>query len=196
MFAGERLELYEFPVAPRDLASHALLRTLAAPRRAREGLHCVFADANSPPFAAGAFDTVVTPWLVDVIDADLAALAAVVNRLLAPGGRWLCTGTLFFGTSNRLDNLLDQFFHAPKVFILRMRLVPIIDASGVHALKALLQRCRARGIVVVVSGLQAQPRRVLERMDLQPRTDELYFVEDYEAALALAARLSAGTRPA
>jgi SAM-dependent methyltransferase/uncharacterized protein YbaR (Trm112 family) len=96
MFAGERLELYEFPVAPRDLASHALLRTLAAPRRARAGLHCVFADANSPPFAAGAFDTVVTPWLVDVIDADLGALAAVVNHLLAPGGRWLCTGTLFF----------------------------------------------------------------------------------------------------
>jgi SAM-dependent methyltransferase/uncharacterized protein YbaR (Trm112 family) len=96
MFAGERLELYEFPVAPRDLASHALLRTLAAPRRARAGLHCVFADASSPPFAAGAFDTVVTPWLVDVIDADLVALAAVVNRLLAPGGRWLCTGTLFF----------------------------------------------------------------------------------------------------
>ncbi|HET9694601.1 MAG TPA: methyltransferase domain-containing protein [Steroidobacteraceae bacterium] len=96
MFAGEHLELYEFPVAPRDLASHALLRTLAAPRPSRPGLHCVFADATSPPFAAGAFDTVVTPWLVDVIDADLAALAAAVNRLLAPGGRWLCTGTLFF----------------------------------------------------------------------------------------------------
>jgi SAM-dependent methyltransferase len=96
MFAGERLELYEFPVAPRDLASHALLRRLGAPRPARPGLHCVFADATSPPFAPGTFDTVVTPWLVDVIDADLGVLAAVVNRLLAPGGRWLCTGTLFF----------------------------------------------------------------------------------------------------
>jgi SulP family sulfate permease len=100
-------------------------------------------------------------------------------------------GPLFFGTSNRLDNLLDQFFHPPKVFILRLRLrlVPIIDASGVHALKALLQRCRHRGIVVIASGLQAQPRRVLERMQLHPRPGELYFAEDYEQALALAREL-------
>jgi SulP family sulfate permease len=98
-------------------------------------------------------------------------------------------GPLFFGTANRLDNLLDQFYHPPKVFILRMRLVPIIDASGVHALKTLLQRCRHLGIVLVASGLQAQPRRVLERMDVRPRDGELHFVEDYEHALALAREL-------
>jgi uncharacterized protein YbaR (Trm112 family) len=96
MYAGEKLELYEFPVAPRDLASHALLRTLAAPRSAAPGLQLVCADATRPPFAAGVFDAVVTPWLVDVIDCDLAALAATVNGLLAPGGHWVCTGTLFF----------------------------------------------------------------------------------------------------
>ncbi|HXW09269.1 MAG TPA: class I SAM-dependent methyltransferase [Steroidobacteraceae bacterium] len=96
MFEGERLELYEFPVAPRDLASHALLRTLAAPRRARPGLHAVFGDARQAPLAPGAFDTVITPWLVDVIDADLEQVAAAVNALLEPGGRWVCTGTMFF----------------------------------------------------------------------------------------------------
>ena len=31
MFSGGRVELYEFPVAPRDLASHAVLRDLRAP---------------------------------------------------------------------------------------------------------------------------------------------------------------------
>ncbi len=96
MFAGERLELHEFPVAPRDLASHAALRTLAAPAPADAGLQLVFADAKQPPFAPGSFDTVVTPWLVDVIDADLGSLAATVNELLVPGGLWVCTGTLFF----------------------------------------------------------------------------------------------------
>ena len=49
------------------------------------------------------------------------------------------SGPLFFGAANRLDDLLDQFRVAPKVFILRMRLVPVIDASGVHALKAPLE---------------------------------------------------------
>ena len=95
-------------------------------------------------------------------------------------------GPLFFGTSNRLDNLLDQFLKPPKAFILRMRLVPIIDASGVHALNELAQRCRHRGIVLIVSGLQPQPKRVAEKMNLQPRPGELFFVEDFEAALALA----------
>jgi uncharacterized protein YbaR (Trm112 family) len=96
MYAGEKLELYEFPVAPRDLACHALLRTLGAPAAADPGLQLVCADATRPPFAAGSFDVVVTPWLVDVIDCDLGALAATVNGLLAPGGHWVCTGTLFF----------------------------------------------------------------------------------------------------
>jgi hypothetical protein len=96
MFAGERLPLFEFPVAPRDVASHAVLRTLAAPARAREGLRLVFADANQLPFVPGSFDTVVTPWLVDVIDADFVELVAAVNGVLAPGGRWVSTGTLFF----------------------------------------------------------------------------------------------------
>ena len=91
-----RIDLYEFPVAPRDLASHALLRTLTAPARAAAGLHLVLADAKQPPFGRGTFDTVLTPWLVDVVDTDLPHLAATVNALLAPGGRWICTGTLFF----------------------------------------------------------------------------------------------------
>jgi hypothetical protein len=96
MYAAERIDLYEFPLAPRNLASHALLRALVSPGRAAAGLQLVFADAKQPPFAPGSFDTVVTPWLVDVIDTDLASLAATVNSLLAPGGRWVCTGTLFF----------------------------------------------------------------------------------------------------
>lgn len=96
MYAGETLELYEFPVAPRDAASHAVLRRLAAPRPAAPGLALVAADLRRLPFAAAAFDTVLTPWLVDVIDCDLDQTVAAVNRLLRPGGLWICTGTLFF----------------------------------------------------------------------------------------------------
>lgn len=98
-------------------------------------------------------------------------------------------GPLFFGASNRLDNLLDQFISPPKAFILRMRLVPIVDASGVHALKTLADRCRRRGIVLIVSGLQPQPRRVIANMHLDQRDGELHFVPDYPHALRLAASI-------
>jgi SAM-dependent methyltransferase/uncharacterized protein YbaR (Trm112 family) len=93
---GESVALYEFPIAPRGSADHAVLRTLAAPAPAREGFSCVLADAHRPPFRRGAFDTVVTPWLVDILPEQFDVLCARINALLAPGGRWLNFGSLSF----------------------------------------------------------------------------------------------------
>ena len=95
-FAGREVQLYEFPIAPRRIEYHAFLRRLAAPAPARAGLALVAADALQAPFAAGAFDTVVTPWFVDILGEPLARVAARVNRLLRPGGRWINFGSLAF----------------------------------------------------------------------------------------------------
>ncbi len=96
IFAGRAVELYEFPIAPRRIEDHAVLRRLAAPALARDGLVLVAADALQPPFADGAFDTVVTPWFIDIIGESLASVAARVNLLLKPGGRWINFGSLAF----------------------------------------------------------------------------------------------------
>jgi uncharacterized protein YbaR (Trm112 family) len=96
LYAGDALDLYEFPVAPRDLASHAVLRQLRAPAPVGPGLHLVFADATRPPFRPGAFDTVVTPWFVDIVDEDLAVFARRLNAWLRPGGCWVNSGSLAF----------------------------------------------------------------------------------------------------
>jgi hypothetical protein len=95
---GETLELYEFPIAPRGDA--AVLRTLAAPAPARSGLAFVLADVHRPPFRRGAFDTVVTPWLVDILPEHFDVLCARVNALLGDGGRWLNFGSLSFHDSD------------------------------------------------------------------------------------------------
>src|SRR5699024_3637531 len=58
------------------------------------GLELVAADALQPPFADGAFDTVVTPWFVDIIGEPFSRVAARVNLLLKPGGRWINFGSL------------------------------------------------------------------------------------------------------
>jgi hypothetical protein len=103
MYAGESVELHEFPLAPRDLASQAVLRRLAAPMPAPPGLCPVLADLAAPPFAAGAWDTVVTHWLVDVLDEDFATFAARVNGWLRPGGRWVNSGSFFFQHGDPAD---------------------------------------------------------------------------------------------
>ncbi|MBL0900021.1 MAG: glutamate synthase large subunit, partial [Reyranella sp.] len=95
--AGESVELYEFPIAPRTESEVAVRRRLAAPGRARAGLDFVLADAWRAPFAPQSFDAVVTPWLVDIVELDFDGVAAHVNRLLKPGGRWVNFGSLAFG---------------------------------------------------------------------------------------------------
>ena len=98
---GDTLKMYEFPIAPRSLEDDAVLRTLSAPEVVRDGFHLVLGDALRAPFAPASFDTVVTPWLIDIIAEDLPTLAARVNTLLKPEGRWVNFGSLAFATPER-----------------------------------------------------------------------------------------------
>jgi uncharacterized protein YbaR (Trm112 family) len=93
---GETIELYEFPLAPKSIDQYAVLRQLSAEQRCREGLHFVLADAHRPPFVHGGFDTIVTPWLVDILPERFESLCQRINSLLADGGRWINFGTLSF----------------------------------------------------------------------------------------------------
>ncbi len=101
MIRGDTLKLYEFPIAPRSLEDDAVLRTLSAPETVRDGFHFVFGDALRPPFAAQSFDTVITPWLIDIVTEDLPVLAARINRLLKMDGRWINFGSLAFAHPDR-----------------------------------------------------------------------------------------------
>ncbi|HLT92244.1 MAG TPA: class I SAM-dependent methyltransferase [Woeseiaceae bacterium] len=98
---GDALELYEFPIAPRTLEDVAVARRLAAPHPARDGFHLVLADVLRPPFRPGAFDLVVTPWLIDIVTEDFPVFAARINRLLKTGGRWVNSGSLAFDAPER-----------------------------------------------------------------------------------------------
>ena len=101
MFAGESLPLYEFPLAPSSLENAARKQTLSAPEAAPDGLIPVLADVIRAPFAPARFDTIVTPWLIDVLSEDLRSFAPRINRLLKPGGRWVNFGSLSFEHANR-----------------------------------------------------------------------------------------------
>lgn len=143
---------------------------------------------------ADAFEVTAGVKLLDENGDEPVVRTELEQRARLPKGveAFQISGPLFFGAANRLDDLLDQFRRsriAPKVLILRMRLVPVIDASGVHALVALLERCRRRGIVLIVSGLQSQPQRVIGRMHLPAQEGELYYAEGFDAAVELARTL-------
>jgi uncharacterized protein YbaR (Trm112 family) len=98
---GDRLSMYEFPIAPKSLEDDAVLRELAAPEPAGQNFHLVLGDVLRAPFAADSFDTVVTPWLIDIITEDLPVFAVRVNRLLKNNGRWVNFGSLAFANPDR-----------------------------------------------------------------------------------------------
>jgi ubiquinone/menaquinone biosynthesis C-methylase UbiE len=98
---GDEPELYEFPLAPKLLEDFAVLRKLSAPEPVRENFHFVFGDALRPPFATASFDTVITPWIIDIVNETLPVQAARINKLLKPGGRWINFGSLAFDHPER-----------------------------------------------------------------------------------------------
>jgi len=66
-------------------------------------------------------------------------------------------GPFFFGVADRLKDTLTSMERPPKVFILRMRRVPHIDATGLHALEEFLDKCRRQGTLLLLGGVHAQP---------------------------------------
>ncbi len=66
-------------------------------------------------------------------------------------------GPFFFGVADRLKDTLKGLERPPKVFILRMRRVPAIDATGMHALDEFHDKCRKQGTQLLLSGVHAQP---------------------------------------
>jgi SulP family sulfate permease len=95
-------------------------------------------------------------------------------------------GPLFFGSARRLADVLDTISTPPRVFILRMREVPMIDASGVAALGDFVKRCTAHGTAVIAAGVQPSLRAVLSSMGFDGSQPSLRFADSFEAALAAA----------
>lgn len=75
--------------------------TLAAPQAesgCRDRWFAMGANAWSPPLKAGCFDTLITPWFIDVNGKDVRLLIAQIQKLLKPGGNWINTGPLLYGS--------------------------------------------------------------------------------------------------
>ncbi len=72
-------------------------------------------------------------------------------------------GPIFFGAADRFFEELLRVDHGIRAVVLRMRGVPVIDVTGATALRTLVDRLGRRDVLVLLSGLQEQPRGVLER---------------------------------
>ncbi len=79
-------------------------------------------------------------------------------------------GAFFFGAVDKFRTILAELESHPRVIIIRMRHVLVVDSSGLKFLEEMMLRCRKDGIVLILSGVHMQP---LGAMDKSGLLDEL-----------------------
>jgi SulP family sulfate permease len=105
-------------------------------------------------------------------------------------------GPFFFGVADRLMDVLGRLEKPAKVFILRMRLVPAVDATGLHALDEFVRKCQRQGTVLLLTGVQPQPRRAIAKSGLEATIGTGNLLPSIDEALERARELEAAGRPA
>lgn len=73
------------------------------------------------------------------------------------------SGAFFFGAAEAFKETLAQVGRKPKVLIIRMRDVSLLDATGLRALRDVVHRSKAERTLVLIAEIHAQPLAALER---------------------------------
>lgn len=94
-------------------------------------------------------------------------------------------GPLFFGAAQMFSQtLMDTIHYYPKVVILRMSKVPLMDLTGEDHLHNVVEALQKRGTIVLVSGLNPQPKRILQATGLYKTIGDRHFFSHTSYAIA------------
>jgi SulP family sulfate permease len=112
---------------------------------------------------------------------------AIYHRRVPPGVEvYEINGPFFFGAAEKFKHTLDEVSRRPTVLVIRMRHVPAIDSTAMHALKDLVRRTRGEGTKVLLSDVHSQPLVALERAGLLDEIGEENFFGNVDDALEAA----------
>ncbi len=70
-------------------------------------------------------------------------------------------GPLFFGASQKFQEVITDLDQQPKILVLRMRHVPFIDATAINRLREMCGQLRAKGTIVIISGANREVKKEL-----------------------------------
>jgi len=134
---------------------------------------------------------VVTREWRDAPDGTMLADEDGVARREIPEGVevYEVNGPFFFGAADKIKDVLHLVAKKPRVFILRMRNVPVIDASGIRVLDDLFRTFSHQHVRFFLSGVQVQPMAALERAGRLDEYGRGNFFPALDAALAAASQV-------
>ncbi len=97
------------------------------------------------------------------------------------------SGPMFFGAADKITEITLKEF--TKVLVIRMRAVPALDATAMHGLETLAEKCEKKGVKIVFSHVNEQPMHTMEKDGFVERIGRDNFCAHIDDALARAQQL-------
>lgn len=95
-------------------------------------------------------------------------------------------GPFFFGAAEKFLDSIQSLQGPSKVLIIRLRNVPVIDATAVHALDLLYDNCLKSNTVLILSEIANKPYEVIKRVGLVNQIGEDQVCRHLDEAIAKA----------
>ena len=129
---------------------------------------------------------------VSIDDQDDTASDTAGKRADLPAGVELfeLRGPLFFGVAEHLIDILQRTGPRPHAYVINLRDVPLVDATGAKTLRDFVERCARHRIAVFLVGLKPQVAATLREMHTLPRANAT-ATESLDEAIRLAGELAA-----
>ena len=97
------------------------------------------------------------------------------------------TGPMFFATAGKILQISPK--EDTKALVLRMRSVSTIDATAMRNLELLSDDCRNRGVQLIMSHVNEQPMKVIQKSGFDKKLGEDNFCAHIDDALARAQQI-------
>jgi SulP family sulfate permease len=97
--------------------------------------------------------SVITNELKDDDSSDAGSAITLPKGVLM----YEINGPFFFGAAEKFSETIRSTGVYPKVLIVRMRNVPAIDATGIHALQDIHKKLSAKGSTLILADIHSQP---------------------------------------
>jgi SulP family sulfate permease len=105
-------------------------------------------------------------------------------------------GPFFFGAAEKMEDALLRVQRLPKILILRMQLVPAMDATALNALESVVERIQAKGGTVILSGPHRQPLEMMRTAGFVEKVGRPNIRANFDQALARAREILAAPKTA
>lgn len=98
-------------------------------------------------------------------------------------------GPLFFGASQKFQEVMKNLKQRPEILILRVRNVPFIDATGINRLIEIYKNLQAHGTKVLISGANGDVKRELLKMGVYKDLNKYNICNNINEAIRQAKKI-------